>query len=173
MIYWLRLFGLIFIFVCIVAVVGSLLPRSYDFEVAQTVQATPEEVYQRIDTFPDWQGWSQWSAESENVLLLKYSDDGKTLDWTDNRGKGTMKIVETEANQRVKVTSNYGDFPEMVSTLEISNDAGVTIIVWRSVGRLPSGPFYGYFSPFFPNGMRAQYGESLRKLKLQCEGELP
>lgn len=173
MIYWLRLFGLIFIFISIVAVVGSLLPRSYDFEVAQTIEASPEVVYQRIDTFPDWQSWSQWSTDSENVQILKYSDEGKTVQWTDNRGNGVMKMIESEPGERVKLTSNYGDFPEMISTLEVSRDAGFTILVWRSQGTLPSGPFYGYFSPFFPNGMRAQYSASLKKLKLQCEEEGP
>jgi len=169
MIYWLRLFGLIFIFICIVAGIGYLLPRSYDFEVAQTIEADPQTVFDNFDKFPDWQPWSQWSSENPNIEFLKYSDDGDTVEWTDNRGKGVMKIIESVPGEMVRVSSNYGNFPEMISTLKVSSNAGSTVVLWQSVGRLPSGPFYGYFRPFFPNGMRAQYADSLRKLRIQCE----
>ena len=169
MIYWLRLFGLIFIFICIIAAIGYALPRSYDFEVAQTIEADPQTVFEKIDKFPDWQPWSRWNGESPVIELLKYSDDGDTMEWTDVRGKGVMKIIETDLGKMVRVSSHYGQFPEMISTLQVSNETGFTVVVWRSVGSLPSGPFYGYFSPFFPNNMRAQYANSLRKLKLQCE----
>lgn len=169
MIYWLRLFGLIFIFVCIVAVVGSVLPRSYDFEVAQTIEATPEIIFERIDQFPDWQSWSQWSTDNENIHILQFSERGKVMQWTDSRGKGTMTMVDSKSGKSLEFTSNYGDFPEMISEMNISTDAGFTVIAWRSQGTLPSGPFYGYFSPFFANGMRGQYIASLRKLKNECE----
>lgn len=169
MIYWLRLFGLIFVFICIVAGIGYLLPRSYDFEVGETINADPQVAFDNIDNFTDWQSWSQWSSENPNILFLKYEEAGDLLKWTDNRGKGVMKIVETDPGKMVRVTSNYGNFPEMTSTLTVTSEAGFTIVAWRSVGTLPSGPFYGYFSPFFPNGMRGQYAHSLRKLKNECE----
>ena len=53
MIYWLRLFGLIFIFICIIAAIGYALPRSYDFEVAQTIEADPQTVFEKIDKLLD------------------------------------------------------------------------------------------------------------------------
>ena len=171
MIYWLRLFGLIFIFICIVAGVGYLLPRSYDFEVGTTIDVEPQVVFDNIDKFPDWHEWSYLSSKNPNISFLEFKDDGSTLEWTDNRGQGVMKITETEPGKMIKVSSNYGTFPEMISTLTVSSDAGFTVVTWRSVGELPSGPFYGYFAPFFPNGMRAQYSESLRKLKVECEKE--
>jgi len=168
MIYWLRLFGLIACVIGIIAVIGSVLPRSYDFEVAQTIEAEPQIVYDNIDTFTDWQ-WSQWTTENPNIEKLKYLDDGRTIQWTDIRGDGEMKIVATEPAKMVHVTSNYSNFPEMVSTFEISESGGFTIITWNSKGELPPGPFYGYFSAFFPNGMRSQYAVSLEKLRLVCE----
>ena len=171
MIYWLRLFGLIFLLVSIAAAIGYVLPRSYDFEVAQTIEATPQEVFDNFDKFPDWQSWSRWSSESPVIESLKYSQDGDTMEWTDVRGEGVMKILETEPGEMVRVSSLYGQFPEMISTLRVSSEGGFTVVAWRSVGSLPSGPFYGYFSPFFPNNMRSQYASSLRKLKLLCEQE--
>ncbi len=171
MIYWLRLFGLLFLFVSIIAGIGYVLPRSFDFEVAQTIKADPQTVFDNFDKFPDWQPWSRWSSESSVIEFLKYSDDGDTMEWKDVRGQGVMKITETDPGKMVRVSSHYGRFPEMISTLQVSSEGGFTVVAWRSVGSLPSGPFYGFFSPFFPNNMRAEYAESLRKLKLQCESK--
>ena len=134
MIYWLRLFGLIFVFICIVAVVGALLPRSYDFEVAQTIRADPQVVFDNIDSFSDWQTWSQWSTENENIESLKILDDGKTMQWVDNRGKGEMKITEIDPGKMVRVSSDYRNFPEMISTFEIGTSGGFTVVTWNSKG---------------------------------------
>ena len=171
MIYWLRLFGLIFIFVCIVAGVGYVLPRSYDFEVGTTIKADPQTVFENIDKFPDWHDWSYLSSKNPNISFLEFGDDGQSLKWTDDRGKGVMRITETDPGKMIKITSDYGAFPEMTSELTVSADAGFTVVTWGSSGELPDGPFYGYFSPFFPNGMRSLYAESLRKLKVKCERE--
>lgn len=172
MIYWLRLFGLLFLFIAIIAGIGYVLPRSYDFEVAQTIDADPQTVFDNIDKLPDWQPWSRWNTESAVIESLKFSEDGETMEWKDVRGKGVMKIVETNPEKKlIRVSSHYGQFPEMISTLQVSGETGFTVLVWRSVGSLPSGPFYGFFSPFFPNNMRAEYAASLRKLKMQCEQE--
>ena len=72
MIYWLRLFGLIFGVIAVIAIVGSLLPRSYDFEVTETIGASPDRIYQEMESLPKWQAWSQWSIENETVESLEH-----------------------------------------------------------------------------------------------------
>ena len=93
MIYWLRLLGLIFFVICVIAIIGSLLPRSYDFEVTETIAASPERIYQEMESLPKWQAWSQWSIENETVKSLEYSDDGMSQTWTDQRGEGSLWIT--------------------------------------------------------------------------------
>ena len=73
MIYWLRLLDLIFFVICVIAIIGSLLPRSYDFEVTETIAASPERIYQEMESLPKWQAWSQWSIENETVKSLELS----------------------------------------------------------------------------------------------------
>lgn len=165
MIYWLRLFGLIFLVICVIAVIGALLPRSYDFEVKQTISASPEQIYQEIETLPKWQAWSQWNLESETVKSLEYSDDGLSQTWTDERGEGSLWITERNESQSVNYSMTFANFPEMKSTIELTPlNAGSTEVRWRSQGQLPGGPFYGYFGPFFSTGMKSHYQYGLSKI---------
>ena len=165
MIYWLRLFGLIFVVVCVIAIIGSLLPRSYDFEIKETISASPERIYQEMETLPKWQGWSQWSIENETVESLEYSDDGLSQTWTDERGEGSLWITNREENQSVSYSMTFGNFPEMKSTIHLKSlGEGSTEVRWQSQGQLPSGPFYGYFGPFFSTGMKSHYQYGLSKI---------
>lgn len=170
MIYWLRLFGLIFAVICIIAIIGALLPRSYDFVVKETISASPQRVYQQIETLPQWQSWSQWSIDNETVKSLEYSDDELSQTWTDDRGTGSLWITSREPAQRVEYTMEFANFPEMQSTIDLKDlGDGKTEVTWHSVGQLPSGPFYGYFSPFFATGMRSHYQYGLKKLADVCQ----
>lgn len=165
MIYWLRLLGLVFFVIVVIAIVGSLLPRSYDFEVAETLNASPEQIYQEMETLPQWQAWSQWSLENENVQSLEYSDDGLSQTWTDQRGEGKLWITERVENQSVSYSMTFANFPEMKSTIRLNPvGEGSTEVRWRSQGQLPSGPFYGYFGPFFSTGMKSHYLYGLSKI---------
>lgn len=165
MIYWLRLFGLIFLVIVVIAIIGSLLPRSYDFEVTETISASPEQIYQEIETLPKWQAWSQWSLENENVTSLEYSEDSLSQTWTDQRGEGSLWITDRQENQSVSYSMTFGNFPEMKSTIELKSlGEGSTKVSWRSQGELPGGPFYGYFGPFFSTGMRSHYQYGLSKI---------
>jgi hypothetical protein len=63
----------------------------------------------------------------------------------------------------------------MASSIELAAptknpaDGAQTKVVWSSQGKLPGGPFYGFFSPFFANGMKQQYDQSLLRLKKMVE----
>ena len=170
MIYWLRLFGLIFLVICVIAIIGALLPRGYDFEVKETIAASPDRVYQQMETLPMWQSWSQWNLDDEVVQSLEYSDDGLSQTWTDVRGEGSLWITQRDPSKQIAYSMEFGGFPEMKSTITLNPLAdNKTEVVWRSVGQLPAGPFYGYFAPFFPTGMRSHYQYGLGKLAAECE----
>ncbi len=165
MIYWLRLLGLIFMVICVIAVIGSLLPRSYDFEVKQTIAASPQQIYQEVETLPKWQSWSQWSLDNQTVQSLEYSADGLSQTWTDERGDGSLWITDRTVGRSISYSMTFADFPEMQSTITLEpQDNQSTEVRWRSRGQLPGGPFYGYFSPFFSTGMKSHYQHGLGKL---------
>jgi len=165
----------------IVAVIGSLLPRDYDFESVAVIDAAPESVFEQVNTMKAWGDWSQWSPQQVEGLEVEYSGTaagvGAAQAWTDPRGDGKLWIIESVPNQAVAYKLEFAGFPEMASSIKLSpmSDEGgeggnpgeqvQTKVVWSSSGTLPGGPFYGFFSPFFATGMQHQYDASLLRLK--------
>ena len=81
------------------------------------------------------------------------------------RGKGKMWITASQPNQRIDYQMLFADFPRMESSIILQPDGDSTTVVWQSSGRLPSGPFFGYFAWLFGRQMEYQYQSSLENLK--------
>lgn len=178
---------LVAVIVGIVAVIGSLLPRSYDFESATVIDAPAATVFEQVNTIKAWQDWSQWSPQQLESLTVEYSGTetgvGAAQKWNDPRGDGKLWITQSVPNQKVAYQLEFAGFPEMTSSIEMlpvadgagqgaetRGDGTQTRVVWSSRGTLPGGPFYGFFSPFFATGMKHQYDASLERLKVLVEG---
>ena len=118
-IYYARLLMLIAALLAIVAVIGSLLPRSYDFEAVAVIDAPREVVFEQVNTIKAWQDWSQWSPQQVADLEVEYSGTeagvGAAQKWTDVRGDGKLWIVESVPDQKVAYKLEFAGFPETVS----------------------------------------------------------
>ena len=170
---------LVAVIIGIIAVIGSLLPRSYDFESTTVIAAPAADVFEQVNTIKAWHDWSQWSPQQVEGLEVEYSGTesgvGAAQKWTDPRGDGKLWITESVPNQKVAYQLEFAGFPEMTSSIDLSpiaDDSGEgksTKVVWSSRGVLPGGPFYGFFSPFFATGMKHEYDASLERLKALVE----
>lgn len=169
----LRIVLVVALLIALVSLVGTLLPRDYDFESRVEVNASPAEIFPLINQIRNWQRWSMWNPERIENLDIQYRGNpagvGAEQVWIDVRGKGELKIIESEPNRRIKYRLNFGDFQKMESTIELVPEGDTTRVVWRSAGRLPAGPFYGYFRPLFSRGMKDQYDQALAELKRIAE----
>lgn len=175
--YFVRLLLLIGAVVGIIALIGSLLPRSYDFESQVNIVAQPSAVFQKIDSLRNWQDWSaQFNPVAIEGLEIQYSGPdsgvGAVQTWTDPRGDGKLWITESQPFEHVDYIVVFGDFPEMESRIELSAQGATTQVTWRSKGSLPGGPFYGFFGAFFSTQLKHEYNRSLEKLKALVESEL-
>lgn len=172
--YFLRLLLLVGAIVGVFAVIGSMLPRAYSFETEIEIEASPETIFPKINSLERWQDWSrQWNPAEIEGLEIRYSGEssgiGATQTWTDIRGDGKLWITESTAHQSVKYESLFANFPKMTSEIVLIPVEGKTRVKWSSSGRLPGGPFYGFFGSFFSIQMKAEYERSLEKLKTGCE----
>ena len=52
--YWFRLLLLVAALLGIVAIIGSLLPRSYDFSTEIEIDAAPESIFPEINEIANW-----------------------------------------------------------------------------------------------------------------------
>ena len=167
--YWIRLLALVGCVILVFAVIGSLLPHGYSLSASTQINAAPSEVYQHLDSLPDWKTWSQWDPDAIEDLTVKYGADGKSQTWTDIRGDGKLWFTDQKANERIDYQLRFSNFPEMTSSIVLTPSGEGTSIEWSSDGVLPSGPFYGFFRRVFVSGMTRQYEQSLGKLKIVVE----
>ncbi len=180
--YYFRLLLLFGSVVGVFAIIGSLLPRGYDFQTEIDIAAAPETIFPKINSLKNWQTWSkQFSPDEIEGLEIKYNGDesgvGAAQSWSDGRGDGKLWITESQPNQSVSFDMTFGSFPTMSSQIELTSEPNpdkeegrTTKVIWSSKGTLPGGPFYGYFGSFFGAQMQNQYDKSLEKLKSVVEG---
>lgn len=171
--YWFRLFALIAGLMAIVLAIGAMLPRGYQFESRIQIAASAEAIFPLVNTIANWKQWSQWNPDRIENLQVQYSGnesgEGSVQTWTDQRGEGKLWITRSQPNEQIDFRLVFEGFPEMANTIRLEPIAGQTEVIWSSEGTLPSGAFYGYFGPFFSNGMKTQYDQSLQRLKKLAE----
>lgn len=175
--YYFRFFLLVGCVIGFFALIGSLLPRSYDFTCEIEIAAPAERIFGEINQLQNWQTWTTWNpAEVEGLSVACTGEPGVgcAMTWTDPRGSGKLWIVRSERPQRIDYLTRFGNFPEMESSIllipEMANENGeVTRVKWNSRGRLPGGPFYGFWASQFSGHMQQQYQRWLEKLKAKME----
>lgn len=171
--FFLRLMGVVIGIIVLFWIIGSLLLRDYQFETVATVNGTPTEVFAQVNELRNWPRWTSYSPDVNSGINLQYGERtagiGANLVWTDLRGRGELKIEESEYEQKIVYQVLFGRFPPMTSTITLAPHEQGTQVTWSSRGRLPGGPFYGWFGMYFANGLQADYRQSLLRLSQVLE----
>ncbi len=170
-----RILTVVAVFVMIVLLIGTLLPRAFETSSSVKIEASPEVVFRQINIMKYWSNWSMWNEHDISGLRVEYSGPesgvGAMQKWTELRGDGQLRITESVPNQKLSFVSSFSNFPEMDSNLMLTPDGNSTNVVWTSVGTLPSGPFYGWFGITFGDSLAVEYKKALDRLKRVCEQE--
>jgi hypothetical protein len=176
--YYLRLLLLLGTVVLFFAIVGSLLPRRYSFVAEVQIEGSPEKIFEKINSLRQWPTWSkQWNPDEIDGLEIRYNGEtegvGAAQSWSDVRGNGKLWITQSKPCQSIEYEMEFANFPTMTSRIELESVDRKIQVRWSSQGKLPGGPFYGYFAPFFSGQMRAEYQRSLDGLKNLVESAPP
>ncbi len=159
--------------ILIVLAIGSLLPRDYEATATISIAAPAERIFPYLNRLQSWPSWSNWNERDIPDLQIQYSGNesgtGAVQTWTEPRGTGKLWISDSQPNQSVKYESEFANFPRMTSTIQLQPDDPGTLISWTSSGRLPPGPFYGWFGNVFAQALQRDYEKSLRRLKSLVE----
>ncbi len=175
--YFFRLLLLIGIPIACLAVLGTVLPRNYEFASEIQLAVSPELVFAEVNQLSNWQTWSQWNPAEIPGLTIQHSGPGAGVGsvqtWTEPRGSGKLWITHSMAPDRLDYEMTFANFPKMTSSIQITRQDSGSMVRWSSRGRLPSGPFYGFFAPFFSTHMIGAYDKSLLKLQAKLEPQSP
>jgi hypothetical protein len=141
---FIRLLALVALFVLLIAGIGSLLPREYSFEQSTLIAAPTDVVFGRVNDLHYWLKWSPWRTE-------------------------TLWFTESDPPVRIAYEMVFAQFRDTRGEFLLVDRGEMTEVTWKSRGRLPSGPFYGYLRGLYRSGMERQFQLSLQRLKTECE----
>lgn len=102
------------ILIVVVGFCAIVAMRPNDFTITRTasVNAPPEKVFEQVNDFHKWEGWSPW-AKLDPAMKTTYSGPesgpGASYSWVGNDqvGEGKMTIAESHPNQHVKIDLEF------------------------------------------------------------------
>lgn len=135
--------GLLVVFIGLVVllgigiwVVGKQLPSKWEIEKAVLVRATPEQIYPLLEDLHQWELWSNWCSEQED-MELEYKGAaqgmGAAMIWTTSRLQGQFTLTRCQSPNEIQyhLDINRGKFT-LTGTLFLSvTDAEFTQVAWR------------------------------------------
>lgn len=168
------LLGLVIV-VVLLAVVGFFLPREVHMERSIAVDAEPNEIYQAVNDFQNFNKWSPW-AQIDPTTRYEYSGPasgvGAKMSWSSDHpdvGNGSQEIVESVPNQKVTNVLLFDGFEPSYASLIIEPSGNGSTVTWTFDGDMGSNPIGRYFGLFMEDMLGPQYEEGLSNLKRVVE----
>ncbi len=149
--------------ICLI-LVGVALPASWEAEVTLVAEASPEELFQHLDSPEGWRGWTFW-PDSGVVRSGPETGSGATLSWDDEElGSGSFTIAESDAPRSVRYQVQVGRSMRTEGTIELTPNGTTTSIAWRESGDLGRNPLMGYWAFFMNKAQTRELTKGLGKL---------
>ncbi|MCF8465274.1 MAG: GyrI-like domain-containing protein [Flavobacteriales bacterium] len=154
-------------------IVAAVAPSSLVVEKSISVNAPASAVFNEVNCFDKWPGWSAWDA-MDSTMVNEYSDNPCGLNawnsWVgDNSGVGKQVILEVRPNEYIKTSLVFnGDSAVQIAEWFFEETDGVTTVTWNFIGSEVSffkrpGNLIGEFF------ISSAYVSSLEALKLIAE----
>ncbi len=170
---FLRLLLLIGFCLAVVAGIGSLLPRQFLIEQQVDIGAPVDAVFAKVNDLHHWLLWSPWRSELLGATAIQvgepFAGSGAKMRWEDPRGAGKLWLTESERLDRIAFEFTAAGFHEVRGEFRFNEKRNGTQVTWACRGKLPAGPFYGFFGFMFRGEMERQFQASLQRLKVSCE----
>jgi len=143
---WKKILGYIFLaFVALIGVLCAVIAtRSEDFKVARsaTFNASPAAVFEQVNDFHKWEGWSPWAKMDPNAKsTFEGPASGKDakMSWDGNSdvGAGSMTIVDSKPNELVEIKLDFVRPMEGTSDVEMKVEpvGDQTKLTWSMAGK--------------------------------------
>ena len=94
--------------VALFASVVAMQPDEFKITRSATMGAPPEKVFEQVNDFHKWNGWSPWLAldpEAKNTFAGPTEGKGAKFAWNGNDkvGEGHMTILDSQPNELVSI----------------------------------------------------------------------
>ena len=162
--------------VVVVVGVGAFLPKDFRVERSIEINASPELVFDEVNSLKKWDAWSPWIARDpsiQNSFAGPEAGVGAKVRWTSEKsGEGTQTITLSERPTRIEMALDFGDMgqPNADWTFEPTGDG--VLVTWGLSGTA-SGALGGYFAKMMDGWVGADYEDGLARLKKLAEALPP
>jgi len=162
--------------VVVVVGIGAFLPKDFRVERSIEINASPELVFDEVNSLKKWDAWSPWIARDpsiQNSFAGPEAGVGAKVRWTSEKsGEGTQTITLSERPTRIEMALDFGEMgqPSADWTFEPTGDG--VLVTWGLSGTA-SGALGGYFAKMMDGWVGADYEDGLARLKKLAEALPP
>jgi len=159
--------------IVVVLGVGAFLPKDFRVERSIEIDASPEAVFDQVNSLRKWDAWSPWIARDPSIQNTYEGPEagvGATVRWTsEESGEGTQEITLSERPTRIETALDFGDMGQPNADWTFEPSAEGVRVTWGLSGTA-SGPLGGYFAKMMDGWVGADYETGLERLKQLSEG---
>lgn len=119
----------------------AMLPSTFRIERSAIFVAPPAAAFAEVNDFRNWQQWSPWAKldpDAKATFEGPQSGEGAVFKWQGNAevGKGSMTLVESKPDERVRIRVDFEEPWPATSTSEFTfkPDGPRTIATWAMHG---------------------------------------
>lgn len=135
----------------IVLILAAMRPNQFRVERTVVIQASPDQVFEHLESFARWSAWSPWE-KLDPAMKRHYSGPergvGAAYHWVGNKqvGEGKMEIIEIKSFRSLKVkldfikpftAHNTAEFTLRPQASEPPTDQPACQITWAMYGPSP------------------------------------
>ncbi len=158
--------------VVVVVAIGAFLPKDFRVERSIEIDASPEVVFDQVDSLPKWSAWSPWIARDpsiKNEFTGPEAGVGSTVTWTsEESGDGTQTITLSERPTRIEMKLDFGEMGQPTADWTFVPSGEGVRVTWGLSGTA-AGPLGGYFAKMMDGWVGADYEDGLARLKQVAE----
>lgn len=164
------------IIILLLALVGFVLPGSYQVTRSVTIDAPPAKVFPLVGDLTRWRDWSRWYAGDPEMQVRFSPTSTEVGDWTEwtsrKEGNGRAEIVAVRTPEMVRYRMSYAGIPiDTEGAFELVGTAGGrgTNLTWTSGARLGWSPPARWFGLLLRRAEATQIEAGLTELKACAE----
>ena len=169
------IYGLLII-IAAAAVVGFMLPSKYKVQRSIVIDATPNEIYERVVDLKAWPQWGVWFQRDPQMQISYGGPDraiGMRSNWaSETQGDGEMEIIQLVHNRKIEYSLYFPEF-DMGSvgrfTFEPTEDG--TRVTWSDEGEVGNNPVDRYFVLMLDDMIGSDFETGLENLKTVVENQ--
>ncbi len=171
-----RLFRILVAVAAILALVfaaGYLLPVAWHAERSVLIRAPAPTVFAYLNNLKNWREWTVWYQQHPDMPTEYSGPDagvGATSRWRDENGRGVMKIMRTDADQRIDYQILFDAGATRVNgMLMLVPEGEGTRVVWGATGATGRHPVARYFALVLGYRIGSDFEASLLRLKQKLD----